>query len=83
VRSDENSLVLRCRAGDEQAFQELVSRYQRRVYGIALGVVRNPEDAMDVAQEAFIKVHRYLDRFQGTSSFYTWLYRIVGGEPGD
>ena len=55
----------------------LVERYQHRVYGIAYGIVRNEDDAMDVAQEAFIKVHRYLPRFQGTSSFYTWLYRIV------
>lgn len=75
--SEDNSLVLRCRAGDERAFRQLVQRYQRKVYGIAFGVVRNPEDAMDVAQEAFIKVHRYLDRFEGSSSFYTWLYRIV------
>ncbi|MCK5798286.1 MAG: sigma-70 family RNA polymerase sigma factor, partial [Deltaproteobacteria bacterium] len=77
MSADDNSLVLRCQAGDQRAFKELVSRYQRRVYGIAFGVVRNPEDAMDVAQEAFIKVHRYLDRFKGSSSFYTWLYRIV------
>ncbi len=77
MSADDNSLVLRCQAGDQRAFKELVARYQRKVYGIAFGVVRNPEDAMDVTQEAFIKVHRYLDRFQGSSSFYTWLYRIV------
>jgi RNA polymerase sigma-70 factor (ECF subfamily) len=75
--SDENSLVLRAQAGDKGAFKTLVERYQRRVYGIAFGIVRDPEDAMDVTQEAFIKVHRYLDRFKGSSSFYTWLYRIV------
>ncbi len=70
-------LVRRCQTGDEAAFGELVKRYQRRVFAIALGMVKNPEDAMDIAQDAFIKVHRYLGNFQGTSSFYTWLYRIV------
>lgn len=55
----------------------LFERHQRRAYSLALGVVRNPDDALDVVQEGFIKAHRYLDRFEGTSSFYTWLYRIV------
>jgi len=75
--SDEHALVIQAQAGDQRAFQELVSRYQRRVYAIARGMVRNGDDAMDITQDAFIKVHRHLDRFKGTSSFYTWLYRIV------
>ncbi|MCP4601550.1 MAG: sigma-70 family RNA polymerase sigma factor [Proteobacteria bacterium] len=70
-------LVRRCQANDATAFGELVERYQRKVFTIALGMVKNPEDAMDIAQDAFIKVHRYIGNFQGTSSFYTWLYRIV------
>lgn len=70
-------LVNRCKEGDEMAFSQLVQRYQRRVYTIALGMVKNPDDAMDIAQEGFVKVHRYIGNFQGTSSFYTWLYRIV------
>jgi RNA polymerase sigma-70 factor (ECF subfamily) len=70
-------LVRRCQRGDETAFGQLVSRYQRKVYTIALGMVKSPDDAMDIAQEAFIKVHRYLGNFQGSSSFYTWLYRII------
>ena len=74
---DDSQLVDRARSGDKRAFRILVERYQKRVYGIAYGVVRNEEDALDVTQEAFIKVHRNLARFQGTSSFYTWLYRIV------
>lgn len=74
---DDSQLVDRARSGDKRAFRILVERYQKRVYGIAYGVVRNEEDALDVSQEAFIKVHRNLARFQGTSSFYTWLYRIV------
>lgn len=76
-RAIDLELVQRTRAGDETAFGELVRKYQRRVYTVALGLVKNPEDAMDIAQDAFIKVHRYLGNFQGTSSFYTWLYRIV------
>ena len=59
------------------AFQMLVEKYQKRVYGIAYGMVYNADDALDISQEAFIRVHRYLDSFQGSSSFYTWLYRIV------
>jgi RNA polymerase sigma-70 factor (ECF subfamily) len=70
-------LVSRCQKGDDAAFNELVTRYQRRVYAIALGMLKNPDDAMDITQEAFVKVYRYLGNFQGTSSFYTWLYRIV------
>lgn len=77
MSADEQRLILQCQAGDADAFRELVQRYQRRVYAVAFGLVRDPDDAMDVAQEAFIKVHRNLSRFKGTSSFYTWMYRIV------
>jgi RNA polymerase sigma-70 factor (ECF subfamily) len=70
-------LVSRYRDGEQRAFELLVKRYQRRVYSLAYGIVHNPEDAMDVSQEAFVKVHRYLHNFQGSASFYTWLYRIV------
>lgn len=70
-------IVNRCKRGDKAAFAELMERYQRKVYSIALGMVKNQEDAMDITQDAFVKVHRYLGNFQGTSSFYTWLYRIV------
>jgi RNA polymerase sigma-70 factor (ECF subfamily) len=73
----DQQLVERAKNGDRAAFRALVERYQQRVYGIAFGIVRHPEDAMDVTQEAFIKVHKHLARFQGSSSFYTWLYRIV------
>ena len=75
--SDDNELVDRARRGDEEAFRGLFERYHRRAYSLACGVVRNPDDALDVVQEAFIKAHRHLAKFEGTSSFYTWLYRIV------
>lgn len=74
---DDSALVSQCQAGDQHAFQQLVERYQRKVYGVAFGMLHNAEDAMDVTQEAFIRVHRYLDRFKGSSSFFTWLYRIT------
>ena len=70
-------LVDRARAGDVDAFRELVSRYQSRAFSIAIGIVHSKEDAEDVVQEAFLKVHRNLGSFRGQSSFYTWLYRIV------
>lgn len=77
MNPDDQTLVLQCQAGDTGAFQILVERYQRRVYGIAFGMVGNAEDAMDVTQDAFIKIHRNLAGFRGSSSFYTWIYRIV------
>ena len=74
---DDRELVAAAQRGDRDAFKTLFERYHRRAYALALGVVRNPDDAMDVVQDAFIKAHRYLDKFEGNASFYTWLYRIV------
>lgn len=76
-RQDDLDLVQRVQAGDASAFRALFDRYNRRVFAIALGVVKNQDDALDVVQEAFIKVHKHIGNFQGSSSFYTWLYRIV------
>ena len=75
--TDDLILVKRARDGDQRAFQALVERYQRKVYSVALGMLRDREEARDVAQEAFAKVFKYLDHFKGDSSFYTWLYRIT------
>jgi RNA polymerase sigma-70 factor (ECF subfamily) len=74
---EDDALVEKARAGDAAAFEALFEKYKQRVYAVALGVVKRPEDAADIVQDAFIKVHRHLATFQGTSSFYTWLYRIV------
>jgi RNA polymerase sigma-70 factor (ECF subfamily) len=74
---DDEDLVRRSRGGDHDAFRQLYERYHRRAYSVAMGIVRNPEDAKEVVQEAFVKVHGYLGAFRGSSSFYTWLYRIV------
>jgi RNA polymerase sigma-70 factor (ECF subfamily) len=70
-------LVERSQKGDKNAFRLLFVRYQRRAYALAFGVVHNQQDALDVVQEAFLKAHRHLSTFQGSASFYTWLYRIV------
>jgi RNA polymerase sigma-70 factor (ECF subfamily) len=74
---DDHELVDAARRGDRDAFRTLFERYHRRAYALAFGVLRHPDDALDVVQDAFIKAHKYLDKFEGTSSFYTWLYRIV------
>jgi RNA polymerase sigma-70 factor, ECF subfamily len=74
---DDRELVARAQKGDRAAFRGLFERYSRRAYSLAFGVVRNPDDALDVVQDAFIKAHRHLDKFEGQASFYTWLYRIV------
>ncbi len=74
---EDRELVRRCQQGDKQAFRLLVERYQRRIFSVALGMLRDEEAALDVVQEAFIRVHRSLNSYQGTASFYSWLYRIV------
>jgi RNA polymerase sigma-70 factor (ECF subfamily) len=74
---DDIELVEQTRAGNHDAFRVLYQRYHRRVYALAFGVVQNADDALDVVQDGFIKAHRHLDKFEGNSSFYTWLYRII------
>jgi RNA polymerase sigma-70 factor (ECF subfamily) len=74
---EDDDLVEQARSGSRAAFQALFQKYHRRAFAVALGVVKRPEDAMDVVQDAFIKVHKNIGAFQGASSFYTWLYRIV------
>jgi RNA polymerase sigma-70 factor (ECF subfamily) len=71
------NLVKRVKNGDKDAFRFLVERYQRKVFSIAYGMVHNREDAMDLSQDAFLKAFHKLSRFEGSSSFYTWLYRIT------
>lgn len=78
IQADEDRLLVdRARTGETAAFQQLMERYQQRAFAVAFGMLHSRDDALDVVQDAFIKVHRHLDRFQGQSSFYTWLYRIV------
>ena len=74
--SDELSLVERAKAGDAEAFTELVKRYERKIYRLAKHITQNDEDAEDVLQETFLKAYEHLDGFQGNSRFYTWIVRI-------
>src|SRR5713226_2567000 len=74
---DERALVAEAQAGSRAAFEELVGRFDRDVLRLALNLMKRPEDARDVYQEAFLKVYRNLHRFRFECSFYTWLYRFV------
>jgi RNA polymerase sigma-70 factor (ECF subfamily) len=74
---DELALVARAQAGDTQAFNELVTRYRTRAYAMIYNMVRNEQDAWDLAQDGFLKAWKSIGRFRGQSSFFTWLYRIL------
>ena len=74
---DEAELIARARGGDRDAFSVLVQRYERRVVGVALAVVHNQDDALELAQETFVRAFENLRNFESRSSFSTWLYRIA------
>ena len=76
-RAEEDALVRRAQKGDLAAYDELVRRYQERIYATVYHMTSNHEDANDLAQESFIKGYQALKSFKGGSSFYTWLYRIA------
>jgi RNA polymerase sigma-70 factor (ECF subfamily) len=73
----DQELVARVQKGDKKAFDVLVIKYQQKVIKLVMRFVRDPVEAQDVAQEAFIKAYRALPKFRGDSAFYTWLYRIA------
>ena len=77
MSQDESELIARCQAGDLAAFEPLVETYRQRVWRLAYQVVRDREEAWDVAQEAFVRAYQSLPEFRGQSVFYTWLFRIV------
>ncbi|MSP39879.1 MAG: sigma-70 family RNA polymerase sigma factor [Deltaproteobacteria bacterium] len=77
VELSDSELVKKSQAGETSAFQELVSRYHQKVFMVILGLLRNREDALDVAQDTFFRAFRKINSFQGGSSFYTWIYRIA------
>jgi RNA polymerase sigma-70 factor (ECF subfamily) len=74
---EDRGLIAKAQGGDTAAFRKLVERHQRRAYGIALSLVKDENDARELVQDAFLRVYKSLGSFQGTSSFFTWLYRII------
>jgi RNA polymerase sigma-70 factor (ECF subfamily) len=77
VSDEDREAVQRVQAGDTEAFEPLVEKYKRKVFRLAYQVLRDQEEALDVAQEAFVKAFRALAAFKGDSAFYTWLFRIT------
>lgn len=77
VKEDEPALVAAAKAGDLNAFETLVGRYERKIFRLTQNITQNREDAEDSMQEAFLKAFEHLGEFQGNSRFYTWLVRIA------
>lgn len=77
---DETTLVAEARSGNAKAFAALMSQYRSHVYRLALNITRNPQDAEDALQDAFLKAYARLGEFRGDSRFSTWLVRIVTNE---
>src|ERR1700749_60891 len=77
---DESALVANAKAGDTQAFTDLVKQYERKLYRLAKHITQNDEDAEDVLQETLLKAYEHIDNFQGNSKFYTWIVRIAVNE---
>jgi RNA polymerase sigma-70 factor (ECF subfamily) len=77
VSDEDREAIRRVQDGDREAFEVLVEKYKRRAFRLAYQVLRDQEDALDVAQEAFVKAYRALPTFKGDSAFFTWLFRIT------
>ena len=77
TREEEYAVIRRVCAGDTDAFEALVTAYQKQVYNLALRTVGNEEDAADMTQEAFLRAYRSLGSFRGDSKFFVWLYRLT------
>ncbi len=80
AREDEPLLVAAAKRGDHAAFEELVNRYEAKIYRLTMNITRNNEDAEDAMQDAFLKAYSHLKDFEGGSRFYTWLVRIAANE---
>jgi RNA polymerase sigma-70 factor (ECF subfamily) len=80
AKEDEHLLVAAAKKGDTRAFEELVSRYERKIFRVTMNITRNQEDAEDAMQDAFMKAYSHLKDFSGDSRFYTWLVRIAANE---
>lgn len=74
---NDEELVKRVKNGDIDAFEEIIAKYEKRVFGLIYNVIKNENEIEDVAQEVFMKVYKNIDKFKGNSSLYTWIYRIT------
>ena len=74
---DDAVLVERCRQGDSEAMEQLIVKYQNRIYNVILRMCRNTDDAAELTQETFVKIIKKINVFEGRSSFYTWAFRIA------
>jgi RNA polymerase sigma-70 factor (ECF subfamily) len=77
ARMDDSNLVQQCQQGDSAALEELILKYQNRIYNVILKICADPDDAAELTQETFVKVIENIDKFQGKSRFYTWAFRIA------
>ena len=77
IRPQDEEFVRRAQGGDDEAFRELMERYKRRAFGVALGIVGDPDEAQDVVQDAFVKAYYRLKEFRFGANFYTWFYRLL------
>src|SRR3990172_6981716 len=80
VVKDDFALVAEAKAGSYEAFEELVNRYENKIYRLGVNITGSPQDAEDVLQEAFLKAFQHLGEFRADSRFYTWLVRIAVNE---
>jgi RNA polymerase sigma-70 factor, ECF subfamily len=80
AKDDEHLLVAAAKKGDSRAFEELVNRYEKKIFRVTMNITRNQEDAEDAMQDAFMKAYSHLKDFSGDSRFYTWLVRIAANE---
>ncbi len=77
IHIDDTTLVEQCRQGDSEATERLIVKYQNRIYNVILKICANADDAAELTQDTFVKVIENIDKFEGRSSFYTWLFRIA------
>src|SRR5258708_7418241 len=80
LAKDESNLVTEAKNGSYPAFEELVNRYEKKIYRLGLNITGNPDDAEDVLQETFLKAFKHLPDFRQDSRFYTWIVRIAVNE---
>ena len=79
----DSEMIAKCKKGDREAFNELMEKYQKKVFSISYGMLSDYEDASDASQEVFVKVYRSIASFKGEASFATWLYRICANVCND